>query len=475
MHFSTLINAAVTVLTFADLSSAHCVFVDTWGNKDGSIHGFGLGFNSGFHRKGFAQWPQQADIAVFNRRAVHTGWWKGYTPQGCGVSIWSVTSWYQKHNLALWNKKKGWLWSQDAPHGAHINIQDMMWWTVDSEKKKGVRHDIASGRKGLRNGVAKVTAGGAVNVLVWQVNLDGGGPFKCRLEDGVTGQNFKWDVPVVHNKCHGDKNSLNLKGVQKLCQFTVQLPTHLNCHNDYNGLKKVCMIRCENFAKNGPFGGCFPIQQIVDPPPKPIVSIIRLPPQTVFVTKGAELTVTKGDVVAVPQTSVVTVTQVSTVSVTNGMVLTVTVGNGVRRTTFTRKQVVTVTNALPTTVVKDATVTVTEEGAITVTEDSTVTVTKAPQVTTVTSSANPGGKGAVPSISDVISTTKAPPATKTPTKEEVDAATGGEDIDPEDLKEVEKEKIDGETKEQLKEEAEEVKEGRKEEEVPDNVEDIDYF
>ncbi|KAK6360522.1 hypothetical protein TWF730_006663 [Orbilia blumenaviensis] len=479
MHFSTLINAAVVVLTFADVTSAHCVFVDAYGNKDPVLRGFGLGFSASHVRKGFAQWPQQADIAVFNLRPVHTGWWKGYQAQGCGTSILSVSQWYQKNQPAKWSgkgvtaAKRAWYWKQNTPAGGFINIKGHLDWLVNHENKKLTRNDIATGRKHLRNGFPKVTAGGTLNVLVWQVNLDGGGPFKCRLENGLTGQKFGGWLPVLKN-CHGDKNSLNLKGVQKTCWFTVQLPAHLNCGGVHAGYKDLCMMRCENSAKNGPFGGCIPFQQVK---PKPIYITIRPPPQTVIVTKGEPLTVTKGDIITIAKPSVVTVTRTAVVNATKGQVLTIIFNGVTRYRTFTKKEVATITNATPATVTKQATVTVTDKSVVTIEEDATVTVTKAP-VTTTSQAA--GGKDAepVPSASadpendDANKTTAEPEATKTPTKEEIEAAAGGEEISPEDLKEVEDEKIDDKTKEDLKEEAEA---GGKPAEAPETVEELEYF
>ncbi|KAK6535752.1 hypothetical protein TWF281_000004 [Arthrobotrys megalospora] len=486
MHFSTLLNAAVVVLSFTDVTSAHVVFVDAYGNAAPAIRGFGLGHHAGTQRKGFAQYPQQRDIAVFNQRAVHTGWWKGYLPNGCGTSILSVTQWYQKHQPAKWNgkgvtdAKRKWLWTQTTPAGGYIDTKLYVNWLVNQEAKKGTRKDIATNRPNLKNGVPKVTAGGTLNVLAWQVNLDGGGHFKCKIDYLGTGGTFTQNLQVKKN-CGGNAKSLHVPGIQKTCWFTVVIPPGLNCKGAYGSAKDICMVRCENSAKNGPFGGCIPIQQIrpkPKPAPKPIVVTVRPPPQIITVTKGNVITVTKGDIVTVPKGDVVTVTKAQTLTVTQGQKITI-IFNGVTRvSTCTKKGVVTVTNATPVTVTQKSTITVTDKAFVTVTEDSVVTITKAPEVATTTTVVATATEIPVaeddPENDDANKPTTTATGTRTPTAEELEAAKGGEDIDPADLEEVKNEKIDEETKEELKEEVDAG--GKSGEPLPDEeITDIGYF
>ncbi|KAK6518030.1 hypothetical protein TWF506_005195 [Arthrobotrys conoides] len=500
MHFSTLFNAVlVAVVSFGDVSTAHVVFTDAYGNANPHIHGFGLGFHGGTVRKGFHQYPQQRDIAVFNLRVVHTGWWKGYQGHGCGNSILSVTQWYQKFQPAKWSgkgitdAKRKWLWTQNTPAGGAIAIKGNIDWLINSEfVKTSARTDLATGRKGLKNGIPKVTAGGVLNIQAYQVNLDGGGHFKCRLDQWANGKAFSIPLKVIKN-CGGTAASLHVAGIQKACWFKVAIPANLNCAGWSNTgkytMKDLCLVRCENSAKNGPFGACVPIQQIrpkPPPPPKPIVKFvtIRPPPVTVIVKQGDPLTVTKGDVVAVPKTQIVTITRPQVFTVTAvGQVITVIVKGVAKPTTCTKKGVVTLTNEVRSTVVVQSTVTVENKSVVTVTQDSTVTVTKAPEVATTTV------EPTTTSTASVLPTAEADPeegdankaeptgeATKTPTKEEIEAAKGGEEIDPEDLEEVKKEKIDDKVKEELKEEVDDNKvSGKPQEEVPEEeVEEMGY-
>ncbi|RVD85615.1 uncharacterized protein DFL_003932 [Arthrobotrys flagrans] len=488
MHFSTLFSAAfVAVATLSDVTTAHVVFVDAYGNASPHIHGFGLGHHAGTTRKGNAQYPQQRDIAVFNQRPVHNGWWKGDLRNGCGTSILSVTQWYQKYQPAKWNgkgvteaKRKA-LWKQAAPKGAYIDIKGNINWLINSEYAKGVRTDIASGRKNLRNGIPKVTANGVLNVLAWQVNIDGGGHFKCRIDYFGNANQFSVNLKVTKN-CAGNAKSIHAAGSQKTCWFKVAMPANLNCRGSYNTGKhtaaNICIVRCENSAKNGPFGGCIPIQQVRPAPPKPIVVTVRPPPRIVTVTRGNFVTVSKGDVVAVPKTNVVTVTKPQTITVTAGQVITITVKGTPKVSTCTKKGVITITNESRVTVTQKSTVTVPNNSVVTVTEDSVVTITKAPEVVTKTSdpttvTALPSSE-ADPEDGDANKAEPTPEGTKTLTPEEIEAAKGEEDIDPEDLEEAKNEKVDDKTKEELQEEAKAG--GKGGEELPDEeVEEMGYY
>ncbi|KAF3312177.1 hypothetical protein TWF173_007506 [Orbilia oligospora] len=491
MHFSTLFNAAlVAVVSFSDVTTAHVVFVDAYGNANAHVHGFGLGHHAGTTRKGFAQYPQQRDIAVFNQRPVHTGWWKGYLKNTCGVSILSVTQWYQKFHPAKWsgkgitNAKRKWYWAQAANAGAYISIKGNIDWMINSEVAKGTRTDIATGRKGIKNGIPKVTAGGVLNILAWQVNADGGGHFKCNLDTWANGKAFSVPLKVLKN-CGGTKASIHIAGVQKTCWFKVAMPANLNCLGSSttgkNTFKDLCIVRCENSAKNGPFGGCVPIQQIrpkPPPPPKPVVVTVRPAPVTVTVKQGNVVTVTKGDVVAVPNTRISTITRAQVLTVTQGQVITIIVKGVAKPTTCTKKGVITITNESRVTVTQQSTVTVDNKSVVTVTQDSIVTITKAPEIVTTTKEATTTTilPTADPEDGDANKAEPTSEGTRTPTPEEIEAAKGGEEIDPEDLEEAKDEKIDEKTKEELEEAVEDQKAGGKTGEEPpaEEVEEMGY-
>lgn len=43
--------------------------------------------------------------------------------------------------------------------------------------------------------------------------------------------------------------------------LNVQMPANLQCTGTVGGMNNVCMVRCQNQALAGPFGGCVPVQQ----------------------------------------------------------------------------------------------------------------------------------------------------------------------------------------------------------------------
>ncbi|KAK6330546.1 hypothetical protein TWF718_002746 [Orbilia javanica] len=70
-----------------------------------------------------------------------------------------------------------------------------------------------------------------------------------------------------NGNCGGDKHS-NRAHHPAPCSFTVILPTDMKCTGDYGpDIKNICIIRCQNQALNGPFGGCIAIQQVGLPEP----------------------------------------------------------------------------------------------------------------------------------------------------------------------------------------------------------------
>ncbi|KAI1749638.1 hypothetical protein F4782DRAFT_297051 [Xylaria castorea] len=108
------------------------------------------------------------------------------------------------------------------------------------------------------NAVTQVKAGSTVDVVVHQVNADGAGPYTCDvIAQGNNG------VITFPNVAVAD----NVPGVNGFSQakeedFTIRvtMPDNLNCTGSSAG--NVCTVRCRNNALAGPFGGCFPVQQV---------------------------------------------------------------------------------------------------------------------------------------------------------------------------------------------------------------------
>ncbi|TGJ81718.1 hypothetical protein E0Z10_g7053 [Xylaria hypoxylon] len=106
--------------------------------------------------------------------------------------------------------------------------------------------------------VTQVKAGSTIDVTIHQVNADGAGPYTCDvIAQGNNGVITFPNVDVADNV-----PGVNGFSQAKEQDFTIKvtMPTGLNCTGSSAG--NVCTVRCRNNALAGPFGGCFPVQQI---------------------------------------------------------------------------------------------------------------------------------------------------------------------------------------------------------------------
>ncbi|KAI8957427.1 hypothetical protein F5Y11DRAFT_89148 [Daldinia sp. FL1419] len=105
--------------------------------------------------------------------------------------------------------------------------------------------------------VTQVKAGTQLKVTIHQVNADGAGPYACDLveagNNGVITQNL-----TVENNVPGVNGFSQAKTQQ--FDILVNMPEKFSCSGSSAG--NVCTVRCRNNALAGPFGGCFPVQQV---------------------------------------------------------------------------------------------------------------------------------------------------------------------------------------------------------------------
>ncbi|TQV91271.1 GEgh16 protein [Cordyceps javanica] len=107
------------------------------------------------------------------------------------------------------------------------------------------------------NAVTQVKAGTDIAVTIHQVNADGAGPFFCDIDQtSNTGLNLQ-NLTVVDNV--PGTNGLSQAKTQAF-NVTVKMPDNLKCTGGSTG--NICTVRCRNNAIAGPFGGCFPVQQV---------------------------------------------------------------------------------------------------------------------------------------------------------------------------------------------------------------------
>ncbi|KAK1836628.1 hypothetical protein QBC39DRAFT_367428 [Podospora conica] len=103
----------------------------------------------------------------------------------------------------------------------------------------------------------QVTPGGEVQMTLHQVNADGGGPYTCRISADGTGQ--RW-TPIPVTTTPPGRNSRNRQGEASDFPLVASIPAGQNCTGTVAGQDNVCLVRCENDARAGPFGGVVPVQ-----------------------------------------------------------------------------------------------------------------------------------------------------------------------------------------------------------------------
>ncbi|KAI1103894.1 hypothetical protein F4804DRAFT_342183 [Jackrogersella minutella] len=103
----------------------------------------------------------------------------------------------------------------------------------------------------------QITAGGQVKMTLHQVNADGAGPYTCMINDDGTGAN--WDDIEVTQTPPG-KNSRDNDGNETDFPLTAAIPADQTCTGTVAGQDNTCLVRCQNGARAGPFGGVVPVQ-----------------------------------------------------------------------------------------------------------------------------------------------------------------------------------------------------------------------
>ena len=95
-------------------------------------------------------------------------------------------------------------------------------------------------------------------MTVHQVNSDGAGPYKCMID--ATGAGTNWTPITVTQNLEGNERGRNRDTQMQDLPLTAEIPAGMTCTGTVAGQSNVCMVRCENPARAGPFGGCVPVQ-----------------------------------------------------------------------------------------------------------------------------------------------------------------------------------------------------------------------
>jgi hypothetical protein len=104
----------------------------------------------------------------------------------------------------------------------------------------------------------QVSAGGELKMTLHQVNSDGAGPYTCMINSDGTAQS--WSEITVTQNVDGNERGRNRDGEATDFPLTAAIPADQACTGTVAGQSDVCLVRCQNPARAGPFGGVVPVQ-----------------------------------------------------------------------------------------------------------------------------------------------------------------------------------------------------------------------
>ncbi|KAI0995336.1 hypothetical protein K3495_g12846 [Podosphaera aphanis] len=109
------------------------------------------------------------------------------------------------------------------------------------------------------NSMPMVSRGGKVMMTLHQVNGDGAGPYDCMIDSTGTGTGG-WTKMEVETNVPGKNSRSNAKAED--FPLTAKIAADQTCTGTVGDMQNVCMVRCNNGANAGPFGGCVPVQMM---------------------------------------------------------------------------------------------------------------------------------------------------------------------------------------------------------------------
>ncbi|KAK6496646.1 hypothetical protein TWF481_001637 [Arthrobotrys musiformis] len=263
MKFTLLTSSAIALTTLIPSISAHAFIYWAAGDADPSVHGWALGYRTTTPANGQGQLPFQRDVAVFSNPAVpcKKGKWRKtcehreYLRTGCGISLFSINRYHESYSP-----------NKDKPYKKSGGKKNEWYYMTKYVSNKPFIPIVSEVQKMVNsNSLPQVSTGGYLVMKIHQINADGAGPYECFIDySGSAGQwtrklAVQWQVKFT------GKKSTNNYGSLKNQQLRVKLPDDMNCSGSYGGKNNICMVRCQNSAPNGPFGGCVPIQQAQAP------------------------------------------------------------------------------------------------------------------------------------------------------------------------------------------------------------------
>ncbi|KYK57476.1 hypothetical protein DCS_04486 [Drechmeria coniospora] len=163
----------------------------------------------------------------------------------------------------------------------------------------GGTNDVESGTSAIMaetgGQLPVVRAGGELEMTLHQVNADGAGPYTCMINDDGTAKSWQ-NIQVTQNVAGNDRGR-NRNGNASDHPLNVRIPADQQCTGTVAGMSNVCMVRCQNPARAGPFGGVVPVQMAAAAAPAAAAPVAAAP---AAVTPVAAAPVAAAPVAAVP-------------------------------------------------------------------------------------------------------------------------------------------------------------------------------
>ncbi|KAF4452215.1 putative gEgh 16 protein [Fusarium austroafricanum] len=195
-------NLVWALFVAADLAAAHSLIINAVGDAGGS--GMGLGVDTSTPRDGTRRRPFQQDATRFRGDAADT----------VGETLGSGDNQIEQG-------------------------------TLDIMEETGEQ-------------LPQINPGGTLEMTIHQVNSDGAGPYTCMINADGTGTS--WDNIQVTTNVEGNERGRNRDGEASDHPLVASIPAGQDCTGTVAGEENVCLVRCQNPARAGPFGGVVPVQ-----------------------------------------------------------------------------------------------------------------------------------------------------------------------------------------------------------------------
>ncbi|EPS38760.1 hypothetical protein H072_7461 [Dactylellina haptotyla CBS 200.50] len=268
---------AYGLVAFLPTVLSHCLITDSYGNANPNIKGYGLGLLENTNRGSDSRVDGQRDCTIFSNPAM--------TPNGSGAKDPQCKKCPAGFDIQCAKCKgvKGCrlcpLYDTNCPQcrqrdlngcGRTYYTSGSKYYVIDRPELKGTDPNNPLYNSGYihtanwiewmigEGKVPQVTAGGWLWINMFQQTTDGAGPYTCRLDR--TGTGFQWEkltVPVETVGVQGANPCQNINWV-----WPLQMPDDLECTGTNGNTKNICIVRCQDDAPNGPFGGCVAFQKV---------------------------------------------------------------------------------------------------------------------------------------------------------------------------------------------------------------------